>query len=197
MLPQLRKLEEKYYRELVVIGVHSAKFTGEMETASLLQAILRNELSHPVVNDNHFLMWAKYAIRAWPTLIFIDPRGKIIGKHEGELLYETFDDLLKDMIEVYTESGILDTRPFPKKAGNTYDKALAFPGKLLVDADNSRLFIYDTNHNRILITGLDGQNLQRYRRIFIWFFRRRLHISNLLSSPGISREWRMPLCSGY
>lgn len=157
MLSQLRKLEEKYYRELVVIGVHSAKFTGEIETPSLSQAILRNELSHPVVNDNQFLVWKNYAIRAWPTLIFIDPRGKIIGKHEGELPYKAFDDLLKNMIEVYTESDVLDTRPFPKKVDNADDKTLAFPGKLLADGDNSRLFISDTNHNRILITSFDGQ----------------------------------------
>ena len=157
MLSQLRRLEEKYYRELVVIGVHSAKFTGEIDTASLSQAVLRNQLSHPVVNDNQFLVWKNYAIRAWPTLIFIDPKGKVIGKHEGELPYKAFDNLLKDMIEVYTESHVLDTRPFSKKVDNVDDKMLAFPGKLLADGYNSRLFISDTNHNRILITSLDGQ----------------------------------------
>ena len=157
MLSQLRRLEEKYYRELVVIGVHSAKFTGEIDTASLSQAVLRNQLSHPVVNDNQFLVWKNYAIRAWPTLIFIDPRGKVIGKHEGELSYKAFDNLLKNMIEVYTESDLLDTRPFPKKVDIADDKMLAFPGKLLADGDNSRLFISDTNHNRILITSFDGQ----------------------------------------
>ena len=153
----MRKLEEKYHRELVVIGVHAAKFTGEMETANLKQAVLRNELSHPVVNDNQFLVWKNYAIRAWPTLIFIDPIGKVIGKHEGELPYKVFDDLLKNMIHAYTQSGILDTKPLHKKVVNTHDNALAFPGKLLADSVNSRLYISDTNHNRILITDFDGE----------------------------------------
>jgi DNA-binding beta-propeller fold protein YncE len=36
------------------------------------------------------------------------------------------------------------------------DLPLAFPGKILADATNDRLFIADSNHNRIVITKLDG-----------------------------------------
>jgi DNA-binding beta-propeller fold protein YncE len=36
------------------------------------------------------------------------------------------------------------------------DLPLAFPGKILADAKNDRLFIADSNHNRIVITKLDG-----------------------------------------
>ena len=50
-LPDLAKLEKKYANELVVIGVHSAKFDNEKDTESIRKAILRYEISHPVVND--------------------------------------------------------------------------------------------------------------------------------------------------
>ncbi len=34
---------------------------------------------------------------------------------------------------------------------------LAFPGKVLADGPGNRLFISDSNHNRILVTSLDGE----------------------------------------
>ena len=75
VFPQLRKLEHKYADELAVVGVHSAKFSGEKDTANLRQAVLRYEIEHPVVNDSDFNVWRSYAVRAWPTFMFIDPEG--------------------------------------------------------------------------------------------------------------------------
>ncbi|HEY7547786.1 MAG TPA: thioredoxin-like domain-containing protein, partial [Blastocatellia bacterium] len=40
VIPDLKKLEKKYPNELVVIGVHSAKFNGERDTDNIRQAIL-------------------------------------------------------------------------------------------------------------------------------------------------------------
>src|SRR5262249_62393714 len=50
-LPDLAKLEKKYANELVVIGVHAAKFESEKNTQNIRKAILRYEIAHPVVND--------------------------------------------------------------------------------------------------------------------------------------------------
>ena len=111
VFPQLRKLEHKYRNELAVIGVHSAKFTSEQDTDNLRQAVLRYELEHPVINDGQFTVWRQYSGRAWPTLIFIDPQGKIIGKHEGEITFEDFDPVLARMVEEFDEKGILDRTP--------------------------------------------------------------------------------------
>src|SRR5207249_123612 len=61
VLPQLRKLERKWSRELVVVGVHSPKFSSERETEALRAAVLRLDLSHPVVNDRDFRVWQSYA----------------------------------------------------------------------------------------------------------------------------------------
>ncbi len=94
VLPDLKKLEEKYPDELVVIGVHSAKFTNEKDTEAIRQAILRYDISHPVVNDRDFVIWRSYAARAWPTLVLINPRGKVIGMHSGEGIFESFDDII-------------------------------------------------------------------------------------------------------
>src|SRR5215831_1528731 len=44
IIPDLKKLEAKYANQLVVIGVHSAKFTAEKGTDNIRQAILRYEV---------------------------------------------------------------------------------------------------------------------------------------------------------
>ena len=115
VFPQLRKLEEKYRNELVVVGVHSAKFTAEKDTENVRKAILRYEIEHPVANDSDFVIWQTYAVRAWPTLMFIDPRGKVIGKHEGEIVLEPFDNIIAEMVREFDGDGLMDRRPMTFK----------------------------------------------------------------------------------
>jgi DNA-binding beta-propeller fold protein YncE len=58
--------------------VHSAKFPNEREAASLRLAIRRHQITHPVVNDADFVVWQRYGVRAWPTLVLIDPQGYVV-----------------------------------------------------------------------------------------------------------------------
>ncbi len=158
VFPQLRRLERKYHRELAVVGVHSAKFTTERETPHLARAVQRHQIQHPVVNDRHFQVWQQYGVRAWPTLMFIDPTGKVVGRHEGEIPYEAADRLLADMVQEYDGAGLLDRRELPflqSSAGG--GGALSFPAKVLAHGPSGRLFISDTNHDRIILASLDGQ----------------------------------------
>ncbi len=157
VFPQLRKLEHKYKNELAVIGVHSAKFTSERDTDNLRKAVLRYELEHPVINDDQFVVWKQYSGRAWPTLIFIDPQGKIIGKHEGEITFEDFDTVIAQMVEEFEGKGILDRTPLNHRMEEGAKSALAFPGKVLADEATDRLFISDSNHNRIIVSTLEGE----------------------------------------
>jgi hypothetical protein len=156
IFPQLRKIEDKYADELMVIGVHSAKFPNEKEKENLHQAVQRYELQHPVVNDAEFRVWQQYACRAWPTLMFIDPEGKVIGKHEGELPYQSFDNLIGQMVAEFDSKGLLNRAPVPFSTDQGPTTILAFPGKVLADGGGDRLFIADTNHNRVLVTSLEG-----------------------------------------
>lgn len=161
IFPQLRKLERKFSQELVVIGVHSAKFTSEQETDNVDKAVKRYGIEHPVINDKDFMIWNQYAARAWPSLFVIDPEGKVVGKHEGEITYEAFDSLVSSMVQEFEGRGTLDRSPLPAGVGAKKEEGawLSFPEKVLADAGSDRLFIADTGHNRILVTTRDGQVL--------------------------------------
>jgi len=93
IIPDLKRLEAKYADEIVVIGVHSAKFLNEKNTASILQAVMRYEIEHPVVNDASMIVWQQYGIRAWPTVVVVDPLGKVIGAAAGEGVFQSLDPI--------------------------------------------------------------------------------------------------------
>ncbi len=143
-----------------MIGVHSAKFTGEKDTGAVRHAVERMAVGHPVVNDRDFRVWSQYAVRCWPTLMFIDPRGKVIGKHEGEINAEVLDNFLTTMIQEFEKDGGLDRRSLSFTAAHEKepDRPLYFPGKAL--ATDDRLFIADTGHHRIVESDLNG-NVKR------------------------------------
>jgi NHL repeat len=153
----LRDLEHAFPNELVVIGVHSAKFPAERESENLRAAVQRHELDHPVVNDADFAIWQSYAVRAWPTLMFVDPRGQVYGKHEGEFPLEPVRDLIRDMIATYDAEGAIDRTPLSLTPLPEVGGDLRFPGKILADEASGRLFISDSGHNRIVVADLDGK----------------------------------------
>lgn len=162
IIPDLKKLEAKYGNNLVVIGIHSAKFTNEGDTENIRQIILRYGIEHPIANDSNFKIWEQYAVNAYPTQVIIDPNGYVIGAAVGEGNAEGVDKLIGATVEEFRKKGQLDEKPlkFALERAKVGDLPLAFPGKVLADAVSKRLFISDSNHNRIVVTDLNGKFIE-------------------------------------
>lgn len=160
ILPDLARLEKKYANELVVIGVHSAKFESEKDTASIRKAILRYEIAHPVVNDADHKIWNRYDVSSWPTFVLIDPEGKLVGYTAGEGNYDLLDRVIGKLIEEAKEKKTLDPTPHRfdlvryREKGDT---PLFFPGKVLADEVGKRLFVADSTHHRVVVADLAGR----------------------------------------
>ena len=159
MVPVLEQLEEKYADEVVVIGVHSAKFENEGETENIRQIVQRYDLHHPVINDKDFLVWRSYGVQAWPTFTILDPRGNVVAVQPGEVPFEAFDQYLTALIAYWddVDENEINREPLEtvlESAGNP-GTPLLYPGKVLVDEDGERLFIADSNHHRIVVTDLE------------------------------------------
>ena len=158
IIPDLKKLENKYKDELAVIGVHSAKYDNEKDTGNIREAILRYEVKHPVINDKDFKVWHEYVARAWPTLVLIDPEGYVVGTKSGEGVYAAFDQAIDALIREYDAKGMINRTALNtvlEKSDST--RLFSFPGKIAADAKSGRLFITDSNHNRIIVTNLSGE----------------------------------------
>ena len=163
ILPDLKRLEEKYAAELVVIGIHSAKFTNERKSDNIRRILVRYDIAHPVANDAHFAVWKAYGARAWPTQVLIDPEGYVVATASGEGNGQAFDQAIAAVVQVFDEQGTIDRTPISLAlegrgaAGVPAESPLAFPGKVLADEARRRLFIADSNHHRVLVTDLDGE----------------------------------------
>lgn len=160
ILPDLAKLEKKYANELVVIGVHSAKFENEKDTAAIRKAMLRYEIAHPVVNDANMAIWRAYRARSWPSYVLIDPEGYMVLHESGEGMYDELDREIARQIRLHKAKRTLNSRPMKfqlvRESGSS---PLFFPGKVLADPVGKRLFIADSTHHRIVITDLDGKKI--------------------------------------
>ena len=158
IIPDLERLEEEFAEELVVIGVHSAKFDAESNTENIRQIVRRYEIEHPVVNDPDFRVWNAWGARAWPTVFVVDPAGGVVGLHAGEGVYDVVQPVIAGLIQEFDD--VIDRSPIDLTLES--DRALAtvlsYPGKVLADEPNDRLFISDTNHHRVLEVRIsDGQ----------------------------------------
>ncbi len=158
IIPELKKIEAAWPDNLVVIGVHSAKFQEEKNTKIITQAVLRYGVQHPVINDSDFSVWKSFGIQAWPSLVLIDPEGYAVWGHNGEVTFEQLNSLLKPALAYYRKMGLLDEKPlvFEPESKRAAGTPLSFPGKVLADEAGNRLFIADSGHNRIVIARLDG-----------------------------------------
>jgi DNA-binding beta-propeller fold protein YncE len=156
IIPDLKRLEAEYPDELIVIGVHSAKFKNEGNTQNIREIVQRYEVTHPVVNDYDFDIWNLYNARAWPTLVLIDPAGKIIGTYAGEGVYDVFQPVIRTMVRQWDAKGAINRSPIKinPEISKRAAAPLFYPGKVLADPAGNRLFISDSNHHRIVVADL-------------------------------------------
>jgi DNA-binding beta-propeller fold protein YncE len=159
VLPDLAYLEQKFPNELVVIGVHSAKFDNEKDSANIRQAIMRYEIEHPVINDNEMTVWRKFRANAWPTVALIDPEGQYCGYISGEGNRELLEEVITRLVKYHRAKKTLDETPvdFHLERERAEPTPLRYPGKILADEAGGRLFISDSNHNRIVEATLAGK----------------------------------------
>ena len=158
VLPELKKLEHKFPNELVVIGIHSAKFENERDTKNIEEAILRYEIKHPVINDPQLQLWRMFGVQSWPTILMVDPEGKAVLMRGGEFTAEQMEEVITKAIAHYDAKGVMDRTPvrFDLLAHRQEPSTLRFPGKVLADDTRQQLYISDSNHNRIVVTDLQG-----------------------------------------
>ena len=199
LLPQLRKLQEKYSDGFHIIGIHSAKFLAESFTNNVIQATQRYRINYPVINDNNHEIWKYYGIKAWPTTLIIDAEGSTHSYIEGEI---SFEELEQKILEV--SSHFPDNKLIERQISNTYDtkisehacENLCFPGNITSDSISQRLFIADSNNNRILVTSLEGKITDRIGMKRSGFLDGDINEALFNNPQGIANHKNVLLCCG-
>ena len=99
MIPQLRGWYERYEKDgFTVVGVHSPEFVWEKSYENVVDATKKLGVRYPVVQDNEFTIWKRWAVRAWPTTILMDRKGMVRYRHIGEGEYDETEAMIRRLL---------------------------------------------------------------------------------------------------
>jgi thiol-disulfide isomerase/thioredoxin len=160
VLDELRELEEKHRDTVVIIGVHSPKFAHEAEHQAVVDAVERYGVEHPVLDDPELATWKQYAVRAWPTLVVIDPEGYVVAQHAGEGHAHAIARLVEELEAEHAAKGTLRRGDGPYVAPEPEPTALRFPGKALA-LPSGNLLVSDTTRHQLVELEGDGESVVR------------------------------------
>src|SRR5579864_8517974 len=156
VIEELRPLEARFGDRLVVIGVHSPKFPHEADHAAAARAVARHRVAHPVLDDPELETWQRYGVRAWPTLVVIDPDGYVVAMASGEGNGPALGGVIAQLLEGRADLAMGPAfRPVLARDPHT----LAFPGKVASDG-GERIAIADTVNDRVVVCDLNGSVLE-------------------------------------
>ncbi|XP_069467966.1 NHL repeat-containing protein 2 [Ambystoma mexicanum] len=164
LLPDLHALEQQYSDQdgLLVVGVHSAKFPNEKVLDNIKSAVLRYNITHPVVNDAEATLWQELEISCWPTLVILGPHGNLLFSLVGEGNKERLFLFTSLALKYYSDKEEITSEKIATKLyrDSLPPSTLHFPGKVTLDHSGNRLVIADTGNHRILVAQKNGQILQ-------------------------------------
>ncbi|OLT38740.1 hypothetical protein BJF85_08680 [Saccharomonospora sp. CUA-673] len=160
VLDELRPIEEEFADVLVTIGVHSPKFTHEGECDAIAAAVERYGVHHPVLNDPAMTTWQQYAVKAWPTLVLIDPEGYVVHVAAGEGHGEAVRRVLAELVETHDAKGTLRRGDSPYVAAEQADTDLRYPASAVVTAAG-RLLVADAAGHGVAEFASDAETVVR------------------------------------
>ena len=166
ILPTLRRLEETYSDSIAVIGVNSPKYPAEQDADSLANAIVRLDIRHPVIHDPELLLWRDYGIQAWPTLVFVDPQGRILGDLPGEPAADKLISGIGEMLRAWRTPSAVPP-PLPLRVLQAPESRFRFPAKIKPAgrAGGAKLWaIADSGHHQVVLCDDEGRELRRFGR---------------------------------
>ncbi|MER6534744.1 thioredoxin-like domain-containing protein [Streptomyces sp900105755] len=160
VLDELRELEERHRDTVVIIGVHSPKFVHEAEHQAVADAVERYGVEHPVLDDPELATWKQYAVRAWPTLVVIDPEGYVVAQHAGEGHAHAIARLVEELEAEHEAKGTLRRGDGPYVAPEPEPTALRFPGKALL-LPSGTFLVSDTTRHQLVELAEDAETVLR------------------------------------
>ena len=160
VLDELRPLEQKYADVLVTLGVHSPKFAHEADADALAAAVERYDVHHPVLDDPDLQTWQQYAVRAWPTLVVVDPEGYIVAQMSGEGHAHSIDTVVTELVDIHQAKGTLHRGDGPYVAPQPAATELRFPAKVL-PLTGGTFLVSDAGHHSLVELAADGETVLR------------------------------------
>ncbi len=155
----LAGIEQEYKDKAVaVVGVHSPKFPREGDPEAVRDAVMRNDVSHPVVIDTEHDIWQQYGVRAWPTIVVVDPEGYVHASGSGEPDAAALGDVIDALLIKHASKGTLTERRLPIAPEEGTQGQLQYPTK--VEYDRGYIALTDSGHHRVVLATFKDQKFR-------------------------------------
>ncbi len=157
MVGELRELESRSGDDVVVVGVRVPRFDAERSEEALRASVERLGITHPVVDDPDGATGDRYGVKAWPTVVVVDPDGYVVGATRGEGHGPALEQAVAATLATQVGPG---SPPLARQMLSAPGGVLAWPAKVAVHP--AGLVVADTGHGRVLVVYLDGVVLEEH-----------------------------------
>ena len=113
-----------------------------------------------MLDDPELTTWKQYAVRAWPTLVVVDPEGYVVAQLSGEGHAHSLDTLVAELVATHEAKGTLHRGDGPYVAPPPPDTELRFPGKVL-PLPGGTFLVSDSGHHSLVELAADGETVLR------------------------------------
>ncbi|MEO6364945.1 MAG: redoxin domain-containing protein, partial [Luteimonas sp.] len=159
-LDDLAKLQRRYGGGLQVAAVLVPKFDFERDPRSIEQLQIEQSLQFPIGLDTEWVAWQQFGIGAWPTILLIDAQGLVQHQVIGDGPIGALEGWLHSMV-AEADDGRRGNGSAPILTSVAHQSTpLCFPSALAIG--DSRLYVADTGHHRVLECGHGGNVLRQF-----------------------------------
>ncbi len=169
LIPELKKLQDEYGNKLAIISVHSPKFSNEKNEGGIRKAIIRHDITNPVINDADLKIWNQYQVKLWPTLILFNTNGKIYDQYfdlnDSKSIERALSDT-KKLLNRYNHQLSRNSLPIILEKNRLISNVLESPTKIKYSAkfdyksySGAAIFIANSAKNTIIISSISGEIL--------------------------------------
>ena len=156
-LKYLRKIRNKH-PHIEVVSVYVPYYKAERKDSTARMLISRYAAGLIAVTDMERNMANLYGAGDRPTLVFIDPKGRVVTRHYGEFAPKGLGDIVQTMLAEYRELDLLSERPglieHDKGELKTEATSISFPTEVAFAED--QVYVTDSTNGRILVIDREG-----------------------------------------
>ncbi len=165
---KLKDLRLKHGDNILILAIHSAKFSHENSLSAIKKAIIRYNIDFPVLADTNLKLYHNFAIKSLPTYLIIDPLGKINARYEKASDIDELIEKVNDLAIKYRFRVKNNEIPLSLQKNNIIKTILQSPSRLAYakkfNFNNKArlvLFISDVGNNNISVVSIAGELLYK------------------------------------
>ncbi|MBF0620686.1 MAG: redoxin domain-containing protein [Magnetococcales bacterium] len=163
---ELKRIERRYPDEVIVISVHSPRFLVDKREKNLRAALERYSITFPVAQDENLVLWERYGIKDWPTVVVISPKGEILFKELCGTDISGLDKRIHTFLQEAKARGEMSSEKLTLSATAKPPGNLSYPTRIkempCFTSNQKRWALADSGNHQIVVFDDDADEMARF-----------------------------------